>query len=194
MILASSGDFINWYEFEPESSKADIEFNIFPSSLTLDSNRSINLDVDCEMDHAEAHSRRYTLDQGEWHNVEITSWFFVKEVSSKDGFIFLEARKGAVNDNDMPGDCCQFTAYGVKIFWNNADADEKGKFCFYKSQMGGCTEELDNQITITAGPEFTTFYQRWFVAKFCVYNKTDTEVKVELWLSLADPTKAANDL
>jgi hypothetical protein len=189
LTLSGNGDTILWYEFEAESSKSDHGMYILPSSLSMNSNREIQIDIDCDLNHDEAHGRGYTNDNGEWRNVEITSWFFVKEVSSKDGFIFIEARKGMMDDNDVPGDCCQYTSYGVKIFWNNADAAEKGKFCFLKCQMGGGMVELENQSAISAGPEFSTFYQRWFAAKFCVYNKTPDEVRLELWLSIADITK-----
>jgi hypothetical protein len=189
LTLNGVGDLVLWYEFEPSSSKSDVEFYILPSSLTISSNRELQVDVDCNLNHQEAHDRGYTVDQGEWRNVEITSWFFVKEVTDKDGFIFIEARKGMVDDDDAPGDCCQFTSYGVKIFWNNADADKKGKFQFFKSQMGGGTVELDEQSAISAGPEFSTFYQHWFGVKFCVYNKTPTEVRIELWLSIANITR-----
>jgi hypothetical protein len=186
LTISGSGDTILWYEFESESSKVDNGFYILPSSVSVSSNNEVEVDVDCDLDHEEAHQRGYTNDSGEWRNTEITSWFFVKEVSDKDDFIFMTTRLGMFNDNDVPGDCCQFTGYGVKIFWNNVDTDKKGKVCFFKFQMGGGIVELQN---LGPFPEFSTFYQRWFAVKFCVYNKTPTEVRIELWLSPADITK-----
>src|SRR5215211_9186851 len=54
-------DTIVWYEFEAESRKLDIGIYILPSSLTADDGE-VTIDLDCDLDHEEAHERGYTND------------------------------------------------------------------------------------------------------------------------------------
>jgi hypothetical protein len=170
-------DTIFWYEFTPKNNNNRRIF-ILPSSLTIGSNGNLEMDVNCEMNHTEAHDRGYTNDSGEWQNVEMTSWFFAKTVSSSGGYIFLEARVGKGGDED--GGCCQDTGYEVRLFLDQGAT--KGKFDFTKTHFTGAAERLPEQSQTVV----STFYQKWFGVKFIIYNTAAERVRLELWLTNVD--------
>ena len=179
ITAAASGDVIAWLEYEPENGE-NARLIILPSSLTLSGN-NVTIDINCDLDYEEAHNQGYVNDSGEWQNVEITSWFFVKSVSDPTGYIYLEARCGFSGDQNG---CCQAHGYELRIYWDN-QGPNKGKFDFSKHQMSGASERL----SIQSQNVIPSFYQRWFGVKFIVYNSAAERVKLELWLTNIDTSR-----
>ena len=60
--LNAIGDTIFWYEFQKISDNQYTIISVLPSSLEMDSNNNITLDVDCDLDYEEAHDRGYVND------------------------------------------------------------------------------------------------------------------------------------
>lgn len=181
----SFNDIILWYEFAPSSGN-DSKFLILPSSMSITDGR-VSLDVDCELDHQQTSSQGYVNNPAEWQDVEMTSHLFVKTVDSIAGYVFLEARNGYDGDE---GGCCQGTAYGVRLYWDNGA--DKGKFAFYKKEFTGSVNVLAKQ----SQSKLSTFYQEWFGVKFVIYNTTANRVKLELWLTpatFANPSHATSN-
>jgi hypothetical protein len=166
---------IGFFEYEPDDGN-DVKMEFLPSSLSANEGE-VEIALDCDLNHEETTSQGYVNDSAEWKNVEIQSHFFVKAVDSPKGYLFFEARNGYSGDK---GGCCQGTAYGVRLFWDNATAD-KGTFAFYKQEFTNSLVDLPKQ-TQTRIP---TFYQKWFAVKFVIYNVPPNfdRVKLELWLS-----------
>jgi hypothetical protein len=182
-VVDGSGN-IGWWEFTPEDGN-DVKLTIVPDSLALVNNQ-VDIDINCDLNHAETHAQQFISDTGEWKDVEITSHVFVKAVDNPDGYFYFEVRSG--HNNSKESGCCQDTAYGVRLYWNNSDTN-KGKFAFYKRHYTGSMKVLEKQIQPQNNVRIETFYQQLFGVKFVVYNpvRTDSEtnptVRLELYVS-----------
>ena len=135
---------------------------MLPSSLEFSGNE-VEVPVDCEMNHEDAHERGYVNDSGEWQNIEMTSHFFIKTVDSAKGYIFFEARNGY--DSDKKGGCCQGTSYGVRLYWDTGS--DKGKFAFYKQEFTNSLVSLPKQ----AQTRIPNFYQEWFGVSILLFYR-----------------------
>lgn len=174
--VISGTNIIGWWEYEPEENNLPARIFIVPSFLSGFNPPA----TDCETNQSEAHTRGYMRDAREWKNVEMTSWFFVSRVASGGGSIFMEARVGKFGG--QIGGCCSDTSYVVEMNWDNSDPTYKGKFQFIKFQNSGAGQQLPMQSQNV----LPSFYQRWFGAKFIVFNvpnSNNQRVRLELWLT-----------
>lgn len=174
--VSAQSDTILWYEFAPESGN-DAKLIFLPSSMENTSDGELVLDVDCDVSHTTLSGQGYVLDSGEWQNIEMTSYVFVKTVDSNSGYLFFEARSGYDGNK---GGCCQGTAYGVRLYWDTATANQ-GKFAFYKRCFTNSTDVLPKQSQSTV--VIPSFYQYNMGVKFIIYNSASERVKMELWLT-----------
>src|SRR5215212_5551457 len=189
MSISASGTetsyVVKWYEIEPEDGH-DIMVAILSSFLTTQ-DQVLELPLDCDMNHTEANDRGYTIEENaEWRDVEMTSHFFVKSVSNKDGYLYFEARSGFIGKEKSS--CCQDTAYGVELTWNNTDPSRIGTFRWYKRVFAGAGRKLSFEKQ-SPNIIIPSFYQRWFGVKFVIYSpergdaSTNPVVRLELWLT-----------
>lgn len=142
----------------------------------------VEVDPMCEQDHQTSHEQGYSRSVAEFRNIETTTYFFVDEIDSKEGYIFFEAR----SNNNHPGwdsECCSDHGYGVRLY-TSEQSDYKGKIAFYKRTFSGGQKVLGKQ---SQSPNvISSFYQKAFGVKFIIYNpdyESNERVRMELWLA-----------
>lgn len=143
----------------------------------------VEVDQMCEQDHSQSATQGFSRSAREFRNVEITTYMFVDEIDSKEGYLFFEAR----SNNNHPGwdaACCSDHGYGVRLYVSE-NSDFKGKLAFYKRTFSGGQKVLSKQNQ-NPTKVIDSFYQTAFGIKFIIYNpdfETNERVRMEVWLT-----------